>query len=121
MEGGDEAKANLDAGRKDAEFVELLYPSELKYNSGNYFLHESTVKRFELTAESIRQIDYVGKYTEKSNTPERRPKQHAQEFKNFIVKGSDNVSFFLSFQFYFHWFLANKKVAIDERTNQQRR
>lgn len=94
MKGDDEAKAILEAGRKDAEYVKQLFVGESNHKSGNYFLYETTVESFEFTAESIKQMDYAGKFTEVPHQPHQRPKAHASEFKNFITNGFDNVSFF---------------------------
>lgn len=105
LKGGDEAKAILKAGRKDAELVESLFIGH-DQKSSNYFLHETSVKRFEFTSDSIMQMNYMGKYALIPNQPEKRPKQHAHEFKNFIAKASDNVSFLL-FKSYFYQFLAD--------------
>lgn len=83
---GDES--TLEAGRKDAEFINLLCADESDHNSGTYFLHESLVKRFEFTAESVNQMNYAGKYTEQQPDKENRPKRHAIQFKKFV----ENVS-----------------------------
>jgi hypothetical protein len=72
---GDES--TLEAGRKDAEFINLLYADESDHKFGTYFLHESLVKRFEFTAESVNQMNYAGKYTEQQPDKENRPKRHA--------------------------------------------
>jgi hypothetical protein len=94
---GEESKSILEAGQKDAEYVEQFCAEESDKMSGNYLLYETTVKCVEFTTESINQLDYAGKYAEKETEPEKRPRWRALELKQFVENGFENVSSFSIF------------------------
>lgn len=86
----------LDSAEMDANFIEFKFNKQqnIDHKSGIYFLFENTVSSFQFTTHSISNIDYIGKYTEKSNDPESRPKAHSNELKSFLQSGHGNVRTF---------------------------